>query len=138
MDICTMIIAKNDMGTTSFHKDESLLVSNYIGRVKLDLVVEHLSNIIIFYQNNPGSVKRSVVDISKVLGSFAKVLEFLEENYYIEAVRSGLKCQAYVASEDLIIKNLSVRLEMLALKFNIKSKVFSSLEEAKIWVKETI
>ena len=133
-----MIIAKNDMGTTYFHKDESLLVSNYIGRVKLDLVVEHLSNIIIFYQNNPGRVKKSVVDISKVLGSFAKVLEFLEKKYYTAAVDNGLKCQAYVASEDLMIKNLSARLEMLASKFNIKSKVFCSLEEAKSWAKETI
>lgn len=76
-----------------------------------------------------------MVDVSTVLGSFAKVLAFLESDYYPVAIKNGLKVQAYVASDDLIIKNLSARLEMMASMFNIKSDVFKTRDEAEEWVK---
>lgn len=130
-----MIVTKNSMAVTHFYEEDNLLVSVYKGRVKVELVIEHLSKIIDFYQDNSGKQFRSVVDVSMVLGSFAKVFEFLDNKYYPIAVKCGLVCQAYVASDDLIIKNLSARLEIMASRFNIKSSVFNTLDEAKVWAK---
>ncbi len=128
-----MIIAQNEIAVTRFFDENNLLVSEYKGRVKIELVIEHLSKIIDFYKASSNKQFRSVVDVSMVLGSFAKVFAFLDDEYYPIAAKCGLSCQAYVASDDLIIKNLSARLEIMASKFNIKSNVFHSWEEAKIW-----
>ncbi len=124
------------MGVTNFLKEERLLISIYTGLVDINLVIEHLKKIIEFYKKN--EVKGSVVDISKVLGSFAKILAFLEKNYYPVAIKSGLKVMVFVASDDLIIRNLSTRLEMMASMFNIESKVFKTKDEAEEWVKNAL
>ncbi len=131
-----MIIAENKVGVTSFFEKEKMLVSVYGGLVDIDLVIEHLKKIIEFYKQN--EVNGSVVDISTVLGSFAKIMAFLESDYCPVAIKNGLKVQAYVASDDLIIKNLSARLEMMASMFNIQSEVFKSRNEAEEWVKTAI
>ena len=124
------------MGITRFYEKEKLLVSVYTGLVDVDLIIEHLKQIIEFYKAN--EVQRSVVDISAVLGSFAKIMAFLESDYYPVAIKNGLKVQAYVASDDLIIKNLSTRLEMMASMFNVQSEVFKTRDEAEEWIKSII
>ncbi len=133
-----VVVGHNAMGTTHFYEKDKLLISVYKGRVKVELVIEHLEKLIAFYEQHPGAVVRSVVDISKVLGSFAKVLAFLESNYYPVAIQSGLASQVYVASDDLIIKNLSARLQMMASIFNLKTNVFKSRNQAVNWVLEAV
>jgi len=130
-----MVIAQNKMGVTSFFEKEKLLISSYTaGEVDSDLVIEHLRKLIDFYKKN--EILKSVVDVSEVLGSFAKIMAFLESDYYPVAIKNGLKVQAYVASDELIIKNLSLRLEMMASMFNVKSNVFKTRAEAENWVKK--
>ena len=129
----SMKIAQNKMGVTYFYAEHKMLVSVYKGLVDIELVIEHLKKLILFYKEN--DVVCSVVDISGVLGSFAKIMAFLESDYYPVAIKNGLKVQAYVASDDLIIKNLTIRLEMMASMFSIESGVFKTRVEAEEWVK---
>lgn len=128
-----MIIAQNKLATTTFYPDIKLLISVYKGRVKIDLALEHLANVVEFYITN--SVNGSVADLHQLLGSYAKVMDYLVESYYPAAVKSGLKIQAYVVSQDLINENLGGRLDELASKFGIKSAVFSDRKQAEAWVK---
>lgn len=127
-----MIIAKNQMAVTHFIEEEKMLISVYSGLVDIDLSIEHLKKLIKFYKEN--DVRKSIVDVSKVLGSFVKVLAFLESDYYPAAIENGLKAQVYIASDDLIIKNLSARLEMMAAMFDITSAVVKTREQAERWV----
>lgn len=127
-----MIIVQNKLATTTFYEEEKKLVSVYKGRVIIDLALEHLANVVDFYRTN--SVNGSVADLHKLLGSYAKVMDYLVESYYPAAVKSGLKIQAYVVSEDLINENLGLRLDGLAAKFGIKSSVFTNRKEAEDWV----
>ncbi|MCB0496253.1 MAG: hypothetical protein KDC79_08955 [Cyclobacteriaceae bacterium] len=129
-----MIIAQNKLATSTFNDDIKLLISVYKGRVNIDLALEHLANVVEFYLTN--SVKGSVADLHQLLGSYAKVFDYLVEAYYPAAVKSGLKIQAYVVSQDLINENLGFRLDDLASRFGIKSAVFTSRKEAENWVKE--
>lgn len=129
-----MVVTQNTLASTSFNESERILTSVYKGRVKIDLALEHLANVVDFYNSN--KVNGSVADLSQLVGSFAKVIDFLIESYYPSAVKSGLKIQAYVVSEDLIIENLGLRLDNLAASFNIKSAVFTSRSKAEEWVKD--
>lgn len=122
------------MGVTSFYKKEKLLISTYsAGEVDSDLVIEHLRELIAFYKKN--EILKSVVDVSEVLGSFAKIMAFLESDYYPVAIKNGLKAQAYITTDDLMRKNLSLRLEMMASMFNVQSNVFKTRIEGEKWVK---
>lgn len=131
-----MIIAQNKSATTFFNREEKILISEYKGRVKIDLALEHLEQIVNFYTKN--EVRGSVADLSKLHGSFAKVTDYLIASYYPAAAKSGLQCQAYVVSKDLIIENLGFRLNGLAVKFNIESIVGTSRIEAEKWVRSNI
>jgi len=59
----------------------------------------------------------------------------MKSTYYPSAVKSGLKCQGFVVSEDLIINNLSSKLQGMATSFNLESNVFSDRKKAEEWVK---
>ena len=131
-----VIIAENKLVTTFFNSEEKILVSEYKGRVKIDLALEHLAQLVRFYDEN--EVKGSVADLSKLHGSFAKVTDFLTTSYYPAGSKSGLQCQAYVVSNDLIIENLGFQLNALASKFGIRSIVGTSRIDAEKWVRANI
>ncbi|MCF6359477.1 MAG: hypothetical protein L3J29_01800 [Cyclobacteriaceae bacterium] len=131
-----MIIARNKLGTTFYYKEEMVLLSVYKGRISIDVGLEHLASIVEFYKSN--EVLGSVVDIKKMYGSFAKIFEYMKTTYYPFSLKSGLKCQAFVVSEDLIINNLSSKLQGLATSFNLESKVFQDRTKAMAWVKSNI
>jgi len=131
-----MIIAQNSLGTTYFHREDKVLISVYKGRIDIEVGLEHLADIVEFYKNN--EVIGSVVNIKEMYGSFAKIFEYMKESYYPAAVKSGLRCQGFVVSEDLIINNLSSKLSGMATSFKLKSKVFADRNKAEDWVKSNI
>jgi hypothetical protein len=131
-----MIITENKLATTFFDEEEKILRSVYKGRVKIDLALEHLVHLVNFYKSN--KVKGSIADLSQLHGSFARVMSYLVDSYYPAAVKSGLQCQAYVVSEDLMISNLGFKLNDLAATFNIKSEVFIDNNEAEKWIKSIL
>lgn len=128
-----MIIVENKHVLSTFSEDQKILISVFKGRVDIDLLLDHLSNSVSFYNNY--NVIGSVADISQVHGSFVKIMDFMKETYYPAAIKSGVKCAAYVISKDLINSHLGVKLELIASSFNIKSAVFSELSEAEDWVR---
>ena len=113
-----------------------MLVSVYKGRAVTSSAIEHLSNIVAFYKNN--EVPGAVVDLKDVHGSFAKVFGYMKGTLNPISVKSGLKFQVYVLSEDLIVNNLGIKLKQMASSFNFNSKVFTDHDEAINWVKKSL
>jgi hypothetical protein len=128
-----MLVAKNSFVVTHFYSAEKLLVSNYSGRSNVELGLEHLSRVVEFYSKN--EVRGSVVDISKIFGSFTKGINFMKEHYYPVAQKSGLTCQAFVIPNDVIVETLSNQLVKMASSFIEKVKLFTDRKEAEKWVK---
>ncbi len=127
-----MIIAKNKLVTSTFYKEDQMLISVYKGRMSIELARDQAESLLDFYQNN--WVVRSVIDISKLYGSFAKLIEYYKMGYPT-AVKSGLKCLAYVVSEDIMSNNLTAKMTYMANSFGVETNVFNSLEDATQWVK---
>ena len=90
----TLTVTQNELATTSFIIDKKVLISVYKGRAKTSLILEHLTNIANFYKSN--EVHGSIVDLTELFGSFAKVFKFMTDTYYPNAVKSGLKSQIFV------------------------------------------
>ncbi len=99
----------------------------------MDIAFEHIKRSVEFYKKT--EVKGSIADVSKLYGSFIKIMDFMVEEYYPAAIKSGIRCAAYVVSKDLMNENLGLKLKQEASKFNINAAVFTSLEKAEKWVR---
>jgi len=130
-----VIIAQNKLATTTFIKKESILISEYKGRVNIDLALSHLQEVKEFHLKH--NVKAAIVDIKNLYGSFAKVYGYIDDSFP-EIIASGLKYSAYVLSEDLIIANLGEKLKETAAAYKLESEVFSFQEAAIQWAKESL
>ena len=133
-----MIVTQNELVTTFYNKEKKILVSVYKGRANIKLAIEHINQFIdtSFHKNN--EVLGSIIDVKEVHGSFIKIFEYVKDFYYPVVVNNGLTCQAYVVSEDLIIKNLGLKMQQMASSFKLKSALFFQRKEAEKWVNETL
>lgn len=128
-----MVIVEDSLGITRFQKKHKLIESIYRGRVDKDMSFNHLAKVVDFYQNN--EVNAAIIDLRELYGSFAKVMEYLSGSFYPIVVKSGLKAQAFILDDDLIIKNLTGKLEIITANFNIETRTFNNKKEAEEWVK---
>lgn len=128
-----MIILQNKGGVSSFDKDSKIVTSVYNGRANIKLAKEHLAALMNFYETH--EVMGAVVNLSGVYGSFSKLLDYLEEVFYPHVQSHGLKAQAYVVSDDLILRNLGQRLSNIVALQNIKVKVFKDEKGAEKWIR---
>ncbi len=108
-----------------------MIVSVYKGRVNYDLAAEQAETLLDFYRNN--EVEASLVDVSKMYGSFVKLMDYYKEGFPL-AVQSGLKRVAYVVSDDIITANQITKMELIASKFNVETRIFKTQELAKDWL----
>lgn len=131
-----MIVAKDKLGVTEYIEDLKLIESTYKGRVDTDLSVVHLSKVAEFYSKN--EIRGAVIDLRGLYGSFVKVMEYLVDTFYPIAKKSGMKAQAFVITDDIIIKTMAEKLKDVTPKFNIEARVFSTPKEARSWIDSII
>lgn len=127
-----MIVVKDKLGLTEYIEEQHLIISTYKGRVDNEMSFDHLKAVISFYKEH--SVTAAIIDLRELYGSFIKVMDYLGESFYPVAVKSGLKAQAFIVTDDLIIRNLTKKLESITVNFNIEAKTFASIEGAKKWI----
>lgn len=126
-----MIAVKSGVGISTFYPEKEIIVSVFEGRVKVDVGMEHYKQLYQFHLEN--SIKGAVIDVSKLYGSFAKLLGFIEESY-ADVVASGLTCCAYVISDDLIINNLIGKVLKIEASLQLKTAIFKDRKETEEWV----
>ncbi len=131
-----MIIVEDKLGKTEYLEDKKIIASTYKGRVDRDMSFDHLAKVIEFYKNN--EVQAAIIDLTQLYGSFAVIMEYLGKSFYPIAVKSGLKAQAYILKDDLIIENLASKLQSLTKKFKIEAQTFNTKEEAVVWIDSII
>jgi len=127
-----MVAVEDKLGLTEYIEEKHLIISTYKGRVDNQMSFDHLGAVINFYKKH--SVTAAIIDLRELYGSFIKVMDYLGETFYPVALKSGLKAQAFIVTDDLIIKNLTKKLESITIKFNIEAHTFASIEEANIWI----
>jgi len=131
-----MIVVEDKLGITKYLEDKKIIVSAYKGRVDIDMSFDHLAKVIEFYKHN--EVRAAIIDLRELYGSFAVVMDYLGKAFYPIAIKSGLKAQAYILKNDLIIENLASKLQMLTKKFNVEARTFYTKEEANQWINSII
>ena len=131
-----MIIAQNDFGTSVFEESTGILHEHFKGRINIDKLSVHFESIDSFLKLNKANA--SIVNLSKVYGTFGNILELLESSYYPALEKSSIRYQAFILPEDLVIKNLIDKVKKLSLQFSIEIQIFYDKELANSWIQEKL
>lgn len=130
-----MIVIESKAGVTTYDPERKIIASTYVGRVKIDDALEHLKSVYAFHLKH--NAEGSIVDLRKIHGSFAKLLSYVGDTYQ-DVIKSGLKCSAYVVSDDLMVNNLLKKIIAIEDPLEHKSAVFENRTEAEQWVIENL
>ena len=52
--------------------------------------------------------------------------------------KTGFQCLAFVISDDIIIKNVTLRLMEVIGRLNLDAEIFTDLDKANIWLMEKV
>lgn len=131
-----MIIEQNKFGITSIDTEKQILHEHFGGRFNINLLNVHFKAIENFLKLK--KARGSMVDIRKVYGSFAKILEYVEFSYFPALEQGGVHYQAFIVPDDLIFQNLIEKVKNISLQFNIEIQIFDDREQASSWLQEKL
>ena len=131
-----VLIYKNKISKTYYDAEKSIIYYEFAGIIDRKATEIHLNAVLDFVKDK--KVKGILTDISKLIGSFSKLLPFLKDVYYPLMIERGLYCKATVVSNDIITSHLSERLQEVLIKIGIKSNIFNNVPDAEEWMSKVL
>ena len=120
-------IAENKQVTFQYDPDKKLLLSTYKGIFNFEIAKDSYNYLANLY------IVGKIADVRKLNGSFIKLMSEFKEKYPILKER-GLKAEAFVVSDDLMINNLISKLSKQLEGIGIDTYVCHTVEEAENWL----
>lgn len=129
-----MIIYKDKISTIEYDEKSQNITYLEHGFAKKELLIQQLRTVIEFSKTN--HVTSAIADFRKLQGSFKNVFEYLNTEYYPALKSQGLKCKAFVISEDIISTYLTNELVKDLKKQGIDAAIFSNTSSAGNWINQ--
>ena len=129
-----MIIYKDKISTIEYDPESRNITYNERGFAKKELLIQQLKAVIEFSKKN--HVASSIADFRRLQGSFKNVFEYLNTEYYPALKSQGMKCKAFIISEDIISTYLTNELVKDLRKQGINAAIFSNTASAGEWVSQ--
>lgn len=126
------LIFSNKMADIYFHPEKKILSVVYNGLVEYDLfeeVIEEVNNLA-----TKNGVHGTLADVSMLRGSFYRLLEYMEEIGFPLLIDQGLKIQAQIISDDIMMKNLISKVNEMLASLGVKTKNFENRKEGFEWL----
>jgi hypothetical protein len=131
-----IVVTDNKLCYSVYQPEHKILFSSFNGVVTLPenrkLFQEHLERGTEFSKNH--EIIGVLVDFRKLHGSYMKYFNYLENKGYLALKDNGFSYEAFVISDDLIIKNITHKLVELLNRLGIKAKIFTDIKEAENWL----
>ena len=129
-----MIIYKDKISTIEYDPESQNITYNERGFAKKELLINQLKAVIEFSKEN--RIASSIADYRRLQGSFKNVFEYLNTEYYPALKSQGMKCKAFIISEDIISTYLTNELVKDLRKQGIDAAIFSNTASAGSWVSQ--
>lgn len=129
-----MIIYKDKISTIEYDEQSQNITYLEHGFAKKELLIDQLRAVIEFSKKN--HITSAIADFRKLQGSFKNIFEYLNIEYYPALKSQGLKCKAFVISEDIISTYLTNELVKDLKKQGIDAAIFSTTSSAGNWVNQ--
>ncbi len=127
-----MIIYKDKISTIEYDPESQNITYNERGFAKKELLINQLKAVMEFSKEN--RIASSIADYRRLQGSFKNVFEYLNTEYYPALKSQGMKCKAFIISEDIISTYLTNELVKDLKKQGIDAAIFSNTASAGNWV----
>ncbi len=101
-----------------------------------ELMMEQIRKILEFIREK--EIWGAVADITRLRGSFIKVLEVLRNTCYPAVEEKGHRCKAIVVSDDLITEHVATKLRDLIRDFNMNVQLFKDRIKVDGWIRKII
>ncbi len=129
-----MIIYKDKISTIEYDKDSQNITYNERGFAKKELLIQQLKAVIDFSKTH--YVASTIADFRRLQGSFKNIFEYLNSEYYPALKSQGIKCKAFIISEDIISTYLTNELVKDIRNLGIDAAIFSNTASAGNWVRQ--
>ncbi len=129
-----MIIYKDKISTIEYDKKSKNITYNERGFAKKELLIAQLKAVMEFSKTN--RVISTIADFRRLQGSFKNIFEYLNTEYYPALKSQGIKCKAFIISEDIISTYLTNELVKDLKKQGIDAAIFSNTASAGTWVSQ--
>ena len=125
-------VASNKLAYMIYNPQTEVLTGIYHGISDIELAMEVFGKVEEFSKKN--RISGLVADLRKLSGSFMKVMTHLGTEGYPLLIQNGLKAEAIIVSDDLIIRNLSEKLKDMLIGLGLYCEIFSTPESADVWL----
>ena len=132
----TVILTDNKLCYSVYKPEFKILHSTYKGVPNEKLFLQHLENILQFSESN--QILGVLVDLRKLVGSYIKYFDYLENQKYPNLQHQGFSHEAFVISDDIIVANVTNKLIEVLARLNITAKIFSDLDKARDWLNKNV
>jgi len=129
-----MIIYKDKISTIEYDAESRNITYNERGFAKKELLIQQLKAVMDFSKTH--HVASTIADYRRLQGSFKNIFDYLNTEYYPALKSQGLKCKAFIISEDIISTYLTNELVKDLKKQGINAAIFSNTASAGNWVSQ--
>jgi len=129
-----MIVYQDKISTIEYDVENKNITYIEHGFARKELLIAQLKAVIEFSKTTP--VQSVIADYRKLHGSFKNIFTYLQEEYYPALKSQGLKCEAFIISEDIISTYLTNELVKDLNKRGMNAAIFSNTKSAGEWVSQ--
>jgi len=129
-----MIIYRDKISTIEYDVNSQNITYIERGFAKKELLIQQLKAVMDFSKTN--HVASTIADYRRLQGSFKNIFDYLNTEYYPALKSQGLKCKAFIISEDIISTYLTNELVKDLRKQGINAAIFSNTASAGNWVSQ--
>ena len=133
-NIQQMIIYTDKISTIEYDKNSRNVTYVEHGLANKELLIQQFKAVVAFSKTTP--VTSAIIDFRKLHGSFKNIFEYLNQEYYPAIKSQGLKCKAFIISEDIISNYLTNELVEDLQKQGIEAATFSTTQAAGEWINQ--
>ncbi len=130
------LIFSNKVADIYHNPDDKKMTIIYHGLVNYGLLIEVIESINKVVEEN--GISGALVDLCKLHGSFHRLLGYMEETGFPLLIKHGLKFQAQIISDDIIMQNLSKKVEAMLVSLGVNANTFYNREEAEEWLDKAL
>ncbi len=130
------LILSNKMADIYYFPANKMIIAIYHGLVDYTLFKDIISvvNTTAIEQGISGGLS----DVTQLRGSYQRFLEYMEDTGFPLLIENGFRVQAQIISDDLIMINLSEKVEKIMISLGVNFKSFRERSEGKEWLKKEL
>jgi hypothetical protein len=98
-------ISNEKQAKSTYDSETGIIQTEYSGLFNIEIAMNHFRLVEKFAETHP--LKGVITDLTKLSGSFNKVIGYLDSEGFPNIKKTGLQSEAFIVSDDIMINHLT-------------------------------